>query len=107
MPKAKPICWAEGGSNWSYALVPIARPTIGGSLAGLLLRVLGSNQATQDRGDDHKRSPSTNEIALTTWGMRKYYDIASSEMFIGTGLSRRVFIGGLAGAAGELLGRKS
>jgi glycerol uptake facilitator protein len=28
----------KGGSNWSYAYIPIAGPLLGGALAGLLLR---------------------------------------------------------------------
>jgi glycerol uptake facilitator protein len=31
----------KGGSDWSYALVPIIGPLIGGGLAGMLLRVIG------------------------------------------------------------------
>ena len=31
----------KGSSEWSYALVPIAGPIIGGILAGLLVRALG------------------------------------------------------------------
>jgi glycerol uptake facilitator protein len=31
----------KGGSDWSYAAIPLAGPVIGGMLAGLLIRVLG------------------------------------------------------------------
>ncbi len=32
----------KGGSDWSYAWIPIVGPTIGASLAGLLLRYIGA-----------------------------------------------------------------
>jgi glycerol uptake facilitator protein len=31
----------KGGSNWSYAPIPVIGPLLGGALAGWLLRVLG------------------------------------------------------------------
>jgi len=31
----------KGASDWSYALVPVLGPLIGGGLAGMLLRVIG------------------------------------------------------------------
>jgi glycerol uptake facilitator protein len=31
----------KGGSDWSYAAVPVIGPLIGGALAGLLIRVIG------------------------------------------------------------------
>ena len=31
----------QGGSDWNYAAVPLAGPVIGGTLAGVLIRVLG------------------------------------------------------------------
>jgi glycerol uptake facilitator protein len=31
----------KGGSDWSYAIVPVLGPLIGGGLAGMLLRIIG------------------------------------------------------------------
>jgi glycerol uptake facilitator protein len=31
----------KGTSDWSYAIVPILGPLLGGSLAGILLRAIG------------------------------------------------------------------
>ena len=33
----------KGGSDWSYAPIPIVGPLLGGALAGLLLKILAIN----------------------------------------------------------------
>ena len=34
-----PGAHGKGGSNWSYAAIPVAGPLVGGVLAGVLLRL--------------------------------------------------------------------